>query len=65
MMLDGDLEHPEITWCERTGYPSWNQPHDYYCDRCGDYIEDVVYEDDGYEHLCLDCLKSLHVKEWW
>ena len=20
-----DLEHPEITWAERTGYPSWEQ----------------------------------------
>lgn len=20
------LEHPEITWIERTGYPSWLQP---------------------------------------
>ena len=20
-----DLEHPEITWAERTGYPSWAQ----------------------------------------
>ena len=22
------LEHPEITWIERTGYPSWAQPKD-------------------------------------
>lgn len=22
------LEHPDITWCHRTGYPSWMQPHD-------------------------------------
>lgn len=22
------LEHPEITWVERTGYPSWAQPKD-------------------------------------
>ena len=20
------LEHPDITWALRTGYPSWNQP---------------------------------------
>lgn len=20
------LQHPEITWIERTGYPSWMQP---------------------------------------
>ena len=24
------LEHPEITWIERTGYPSWMQPKE--CD---------------------------------
>lgn len=22
------LEHPEITWIERTGYPSWMQPRE-------------------------------------
>ena len=22
------LEHPEIGWIERTGYPSWAQPKD-------------------------------------
>ena len=22
------LEHPEITWIERTGYPSWLQPRE-------------------------------------
>jgi len=22
------LEHPEIAWIERTGYPSWEQPKD-------------------------------------
>ena len=34
------LQHPEIDWIERTGYPSWmqedNEPDDYddYIDRC-------------------------------
>ena len=22
------LEHPEISWIERTGYPSWLQPRE-------------------------------------
>lgn len=22
------MEHPEITWIERTGYPSWMQPRE-------------------------------------
>jgi hypothetical protein len=30
------LEHPEIGWIERTGYPSWMQ---------GDYDEDAAYEE--------------------
>ena len=38
-----DLEHPEITRCLRTGYPSWMNPeeedfdqeaYEVYCDRC-------------------------------
>ena len=57
------LQHPEITWAERTGYPSWNQPSEIRCDTCGDIIEDEVYEDEYHETLCLDCLLSLHLKE--
>ena len=26
--LSMDLEHPEIAWIERTGYPSWMQPRE-------------------------------------
>ena len=57
------LQHPEITWIERTGYPSWNQLKDTVCDNCGDVIEDEVYEDEYNEHLCLDCLLKLHLKD--
>ena len=32
------LEHPEIGWIERTGYPSWMQREDY-------YDEDQAYEE--------------------
>lgn len=56
-------DHPEIESALRTGYPTWNQPEDIVCDNCGDYIEDEVYEDETYEHLCLDCLLKLHLKE--
>ena len=46
-MKDRDLEHPEITNCLRTGYPSWMQDQD-------DEDEDERYDDDddsfgGYE----------------
>ena len=57
------FDHPEITWAERTGYPSWNQPVDIVCDNCGDIIEDEVYEDELHNCLCLDCLLKLHLKE--
>ena len=57
-----DIQHPEITWAERTGYPSWNQPVEIQCDECGDFIEDEVYEDELHEYLCIDCLLKLHLK---
>lgn len=57
------MQHPEITWAERTGYPSWNQPVDAVCDNCGEVIDDEVYEDEYHESLCLDCLLKLHLKE--
>lgn len=39
------LEHPEIRWIERTGYPSWMQPKDNDCEDDWDY-EDDTEEDD-------------------
>lgn len=48
-MMCGGLQHPEITWAERTGYPSWMQPdeddydqdaYDAYCDRCYEELRD-------------------------
>lgn len=57
------IQHPEITWVERTGYPSWNQPIEIRCDNCGGIIDDEVYEDEYNESLCLDCLLSLHLKK--
>lgn len=37
------LEHPEITWIERTGYPSWMQPKDR--DDEEEFDEDAAYEE--------------------
>ena len=34
------LEHPEIGWIERTGYPSWMQENDEY-----EEDEDALYEE--------------------
>lgn len=38
------LEHPEIGWIERTGYPSWLQETE--CEEEDDFEEpETVYED--------------------
>lgn len=60
------MDHPEVTWCERTGYPSWNQPQSYYCEECGkDITDETMYEDEHHTLLCRACLLTLHEKEWW
>ena len=40
------LEHPEIGWIERTGYPSWMQEGE---DR-EEFDEDAAYEERRDEH---------------
>lgn len=35
------LQHPEIDWIERTGYPSWMQEDD----QEEEYDEDALYEE--------------------
>lgn len=34
------LEHPEIGWAERTGYPSWKQDRDDWDDRSDEAYEE-------------------------
>ena len=45
--MRGMLEHPEIGWIERTGYPSWLQDEDGFDDDCRDDDADLEghYED--------------------
>lgn len=40
------LEHPEIGWIERTGYPSWLQPKDNDCEDDWDYEDGDEWEED-------------------
>lgn len=62
-MRDIDLEHPDITYALKTGYPMWNQPKYFNCCMCGDEItSDEVYEDFGFDCLCENCLLKLHKK---
>ena len=35
------LQHPEIDWIERTGYPSWMQEEE----SCEEYDEDAIFEE--------------------
>ena len=59
------IQHPEITWAERTGYPSWNQPTSHFCEECGKCLDDEdEYEDAQHDCLCEECLLVLH-KKWW
>lgn len=61
-LMDYCPDHPEIEWAEKTGYPSWNQPH--CCDKCGEELGEYVYYDLDYDNLCEDCLLELHRKAW-
>ena len=61
-----DLQHPEITWAEQTGYPSWIQPKEHTCEVCGyPLFLDETYKDFDHEFLCEECLLKLHRKSPW
>ena len=58
-------DHPDIISCERTGYPSWNQPDPHvYCEICG---KDITYEDKidiaDHEVMCVSCWIDRLVEE--
>lgn len=50
------LEHPEITWIEETGYPSWMQKH------LRD-DEDEYTEEDAYDDYCDQCYEERRDRE--
>ena len=49
----GMLEHPEIGWIERTGYPSWMQENDSDWDE--EYDRDEYPEEDYLLDRCYEC----------
>lgn len=58
------IEHPEIAYFHRTGYPSYYQEPVIYCGECGkDITDDDWYEDETHEFLCRDCLLFFHRKD--
>lgn len=57
------IEHPEISWIERTGFPSFRQPENVYCEECGKNItDDDWYEDETHDFMCKECLLFFHRK---
>lgn len=53
-----DIEHPDITAMERTGYPTFVDDDAYiYCDQCGRLIKrgESYYNVFGHD-ICCDCL---------
>lgn len=59
------LEHPEITHIRNTGYPSYYQDEQVYCEYCGrDITDEDRYEDESHDNLCERCLINLHRREW-
>lgn len=50
------MEHPIIRQIMLTGYPSDNQPDEFYCDCCGDPVEGDVFEYDGDIYCTISCL---------
>ena len=49
-MNDLNLQHPEITWCERTGFPSWCQ------EVLGDFPEEEESPLSDREEIVLDAI---------
>ena len=49
-MSDLNLQHPEITWCERTGFPSWCQ------EVLGDFPEEEESPLSDREEIVLDAI---------
>ena len=55
--------------CASPGYPCRgescdlrNNPH-YFCDRCGEEVDpEELYEDNGGEQLCVDCILKEYKK---
>lgn len=57
-------DHPDIAETMRSGYPHCPQEDLLECEYCGRSLwDDEVFEDQDYEHLCWECLRTLHKKE--
>ena len=58
------MDHPDVIWCERTGYPRGNQPVEEFCEVCGVNMDSkTIYRDEEYECLCDRCLLERHERD--
>ena len=62
MSLDRDLEHPDITAAQRTGYAAGKEPTYPVCPECGAECEKVYFDQLG---ICVGCDVCLDEKDAW
>lgn len=56
MVRDRDLEHPDITAAERTGYPfGYVEPPMAECRECGRALYYSIWNDDYFRLVCRVC----------
>lgn len=59
MKSDRDLEHPDVSAIERTGYARGHEPKAlHFCSECGDpiFVGDYALRVPGWGWICEDCV---------
>ena len=58
------MEHPDITWARKTGYPKdYEEPQPYICSECGKEVNEYIYRDRHGDIIgCDRCITS---QEYW
>ena len=51
------MEHPDITRCNRTGYPH-GEPTYPHCPVCGSECDTIYRDEDGFIFACDECVKT-------
>ena len=62
MIGDRDLQHPDITAAERTGYAAGREPEWPTCPVCGAICEDVYFNQ---RYVCVGCDVCLDKIDAW
>lgn len=62
-MSDRDLQHPDITAAERTGYPAGREPTWPVCPVCGEETDTFYKNADGVVVGCDNCIKTVDAWE--